>query len=112
MSIRQLLVIILASLGIAETAIAEGDPENGRDLARSNCARCHGVDGNARSTSFQPVPMLAGQPSVYLLNEMKNYVSGARVDSSKGASMTKFLRDLSDQDLADLAAFYEVQKRY
>ena len=56
--------------------------------------------------------MLAGQPSAYLVQEMKNYVSGARVDSSKGASMTNFLRELSDQDLEDLAAFYEEQKRY
>ncbi len=92
--------------------LAEGDPEKGRDLARTNCGRCHGDDGNARSTSFQPVPMLAGQPAVYLVKEMRAYATGTRVDTSRGAEMTRFLQGLSDQDYEDLAAYYAAQKRY
>jgi cytochrome c553 len=56
--------------------------------------------------------MLAGQPASYLVQEMRNYVSGSRKDSSKGESMTRFLNDLSEQDFEDIAAFYEAQKRY
>ena len=112
MPIRALIALALIIVGTPKYVLAEGDPNNGRNLARTNCARCHGVDGNARSTSFQPVPMLAGQPATYLVQEMRNYVSGARNDSSKGEFMTRFLRDLSEQDFEDIAAFYEAQKRY
>lgn len=96
----------------ANPVFAEGDPDNGRNLARAGCSHCHGIDGNARSTSFQPVPMLAGQPSVYLEREMHNYISGARIDSSKNTAMTKKLMELSDQDIQDLAAYFAAQKRY
>lgn len=112
MNIKFVPALILAITSNASGAMAEGDPERGRDLARTNCARCHGEDGNARSTSFQPVPMLAGQPAVYLVQEMKNYVSGARDDSSKGQSMTRFLQDMSEQDFEDVAAYYAAQTRY
>jgi cytochrome c553 len=112
MYVRILMTLALTIASMPGGASAEGDPSNGRDLARSNCARCHGADGNARSTSFQPVPMLAGQPAVYLVQEMKNYATGARTDSSKGSAMTRFLKNLSDQDLQDIAAYFEAQKRY
>lgn len=106
------LAAMMAVAVAAKPASAAGDPDKGKALARTNCARCHGVDGNARSTSFQPVPMLAGQPEVYLLREMRNYASKKRVDSSKGETMTRFLTDLSEQDLEDIAAFYAAQPRY
>ena len=109
---RIVFAVGLLAGAMADTALAEGDPENGRDLARTNCARCHGVDGNARSTSFQPVPMLAGQPAVYLLQEMRDYASGAREDNSNGSAMTRSLEPLSDQDLQDLAEYYAIQSRY
>ena len=112
MASRFLTVLPLMLIVLAPPALAEGDPDNGRSLARSNCARCHGVDGNARSTSFQPVPMLAGQPSTYLVRQMRNFLSGAREDTSKDAAMTRFLENLSDQDLEDIAAYFEMQKRY
>jgi cytochrome c553 len=106
------LLTLMSIAGAANSVAAEGDPDNGKALARTNCARCHGVDGNARTTSFQPVPMLAGQPESYLLQEMRNYASSARVDSSKGQEMTRFLKTLSDDDFEDIAAFYAGQRRY
>jgi cytochrome c553 len=82
-------------------------------LARgSQCTRCHGVDGNARSTSLQVVPMLAGQPAAYLVQEMVNYAEGTRTDSSKNGQMAKELGLLSEADFEDIAAYYEAQKRY
>lgn len=104
-------VLVMAVLSSANPATAEGDADNGKALARTNCARCHGIDGNARSTSFRPVPMLAGQPAKYLVNEMQNYASGARKDPT-GDVMTGFLQDLSKQDFEDIAAFYAAQTRY
>ncbi len=93
-------------------ARAEGDVAKGRTLAQTECAHCHGRDGNARSTSLQVVPMLAGQPAAYLVQEMINYAEGIRKDTSKNGNMAKKLRELSRQDLEDVAAFYEAQKRY
>jgi cytochrome c553 len=100
-------------IGLPTDGLADGDPENGRKLATEySRTHCHGPDGNARSTKFQPGPMLAGQPTSYLLKEMQNYASGQRDDLSKNARMSDLLRKLSDKDIEDLAAFYEAQKRY
>ena len=107
-----LMAVSVAATCASGSVAAEGDPDKGKMLARTNCARCHGVDGNARTTSFQPVPMLAGQPKVYLLQEMRNYASGTRADSSNDGAMTRFLQKLTDQDYEDIAAFYSVQPRY
>ena len=112
--LRKLTGGALAALccSIASPVLAEGDPDKGRTIARADCSHCHGQDGNARSTSRQVVPMLAGQPAAYLVQEMVNYVEGTRVDSSRNTNMTKKLRRLSMQDYEDVAAFYEAQKRY
>ncbi len=56
--------------------------------------------------------MLAGQPSVYLVQEMRNYASGAREDNSKNAAMVSKLKELSDQEFQDIAEFFATQKRY
>ncbi len=112
MLLRIAFISSVMIFGPVEAAFAEPDMNNGRSLARSQCARCHGQDGNARSTRFQPVPMLAGQPAIYLMQEMRNYAEGTREDKSAGATMSRMLKQLSEQEWEDLAAFYEAQKRY
>lgn len=101
---------LLAVLAIADVALAEGDPKNGKLIA-GRCAMCHG-DGNARSTSFRVVPMLAGQPASYLVKEMRNYATGRREDTSRNGRMSSILQTLSDQDFEDIAAYFEEQERY
>jgi cytochrome c553 len=56
--------------------------------------------------------MLAGQPAIYLVQEMKNYASGAREDKSKRSTMSKALNSLSDKDFEDIATYYQAQERY
>lgn len=112
MFFRSSLAMTMICAGLASTAWAEPDAQNGRALARTYCARCHGEDGNARSTSFQPVPMLAGQPAVYLVQEMKNYSTGAREDTSKNRIMSKNLSSLQEEEFEDIAAHYSTQERY
>jgi cytochrome c553 len=106
--------ILAVFIGLSTGASADGDLANGRTLAQgSTCTQCHGVDGNARSTSLQPIPMLAGQPAIYLVEQMKNYAEGRRVSSTKNFDlMVKELRLLSEKDFEDIAAYYEAQKRY
>jgi cytochrome c553 len=112
MLIRFGLSLLLICAGLASTASAEPNQENGRVLAKTNCGHCHGVDGNARSTRFQPVPMLAGQPAIYLVQEMQNYATGTREDKSKRLTMSKKLSSLNHKDFEDIAAYYAAQKRY
>lgn len=103
--------VCMALLSTAIGVRAEGDPENGKLIA-GRCTGCHGIDGNARSTSFQVVPMLAGQPASYLVQEMNNYAEGTRKDTSRNGRMASVLQSLTPQDIEDIAAFFEAQERY
>ena len=68
------------------------------------CGACHGADGNSLAPTF---PKLAGQNEKYLLKQMHDVKSGARVI----AVMAGQLDALSEQDLADIAAYYSAQTR-
>ncbi|MDO9475622.1 MAG: c-type cytochrome [Pseudohongiella sp.] len=95
------LVFSLASILIAVTSLtaqAAGDAAAGERKA-AVCAACHGADGNSAIGSN---PKLAGQNERYLLKQMHDVKSGARPI----AMMTGLLDNLSEQDLADIAAFY------
>jgi cytochrome c553 len=84
-------------VGLAATARA-GDPAAGRLLA-IKCQACHGIDG----VSKQPdAPHLAGQPEPYLAAQLAAYRSGARSNEL----MTTVAKELSDAEIADLAAWY------
>ena len=75
------------------------DPENGQKLARQ-CSVCHGRQGIAQDPE---VPNLAGQSAFYLEKSLKDFRDGVREDRR----MTIVVRSLSDEDIADLAAWYE-----
>lgn len=63
------------------------------------CATCHGADGN----SINPVwPSLAGQNQNYLSKQMTDFRDGNRKD----VTMSPMAAALTDQDIADLAAYY------
>jgi cytochrome c553 len=89
-----------AVLGLAGPAAsaAGGDPELGRTKA-TTCHACHGADGLAIAPNY---PKLAGQHEAYLVHVLRQYRSGER----KNAIMAGFATALSDEDIADLAAFY------
>lgn len=72
------------------------------------CSTCHGEDGNSTTGLY---PILAGQYEDYLLKALRDYKSGARRGAAAGLMATVFTTfELSDQDLADLAAYYASQK--
>ena len=76
-----------------------GDIAQGKELAQSSCAACHGRDGISATPS---VPNLAGQRPAYLYLELKAYQSGARANPQ----MTDQVRFLSDDALVEVAAYY------
>ena len=63
------------------------------------CQTCHGLDGLSK---LPEAPHLAGQPERYLVKSLDEYRKGMRNDEM----MTLVVKDLSDQDIADLAAYY------
>ncbi|MFB9885972.1 c-type cytochrome [Balneatrix alpica] len=95
---NKLLISLLVSAGFAGFAHAGGDAAAGEPLT-AVCAACHGADGNAMAPNF---PKLAGQGEAYLLKQMKDIKSGER----KVVEMTGLLDNLSDQDMANIAAFF------
>lgn len=96
-SLRTFLLILgLASL--APVAYAAGDAARGEALA-TTCAACHGADGNSPAPNF---PKLAGLGERYLTKQLADIKSGVRVIPE----MIGLLNNSSEQDLADMAAFY------
>ena len=81
----------------------QGDAAAGEAKAIT-CGACHGADGNSVVPSF---PKLAGLGDKYLLKQMKDIRDGRRVV----AAMAGQVDNMSDQDLADIAAFYDEQTR-
>jgi cytochrome c553 len=75
------------------------DIAEGRRLAESSCAGCHGSNGISESSG---VPHLAGQRSAYLYLELKAYQSGARGESA----MNNVIRPLSDDALFKTAVYF------
>ncbi|MCM0613260.1 cytochrome c [Marinobacter sediminum] len=75
------------------------DPVAGRKLA-GQCKTCHGLDGIAK---IPIAPNLAGESQIYIRNQLKAFRSGKR----EHEMMTVVARDLTDQQIADVAAWYE-----
>ena len=75
------------------------DIADGKRLADSACAGCHGVNGISTTTG---IPNLAGQRPAYLYVELKAYQSGGR----KNAAMNTSVRFISDEALVKVAAYY------
>jgi cytochrome c553 len=77
---------------------AAGDAAAGRRKALQ-CQTCHGLDGLSK---LPEAPHLAGQPEPYLVKSLNDYRTGAR----RHDMMTIVVQPLTDQDVADLAAYY------
>jgi cytochrome c553 len=93
--------VLVAVLAMGIAAASAADPEAGRRKS-APCAACHGADGNA---TISGTPSLAGQPVFFTHWQLIKYRDGRRQD----AQMSPFAQNLSDADIADLAAFYAAQ---
>lgn len=83
---------------LAAASAAAADARAGRQKA-TTCQACHGLDGLSKHPE---APNLAGQVENYLAKSMEQYRSGER----KNEMMSLVAKDLTDADIADLAAFY------
>jgi cytochrome c553 len=86
-------------LGLAGVDVsAAGNVTAGRQKALQ-CQTCHGLDGLSK---LPEAPNLGGQPEPYLVKSLNDFRNGVR----KNDMMSLVAQPLSDQDVADLAAFY------
>ncbi|MCF5666004.1 MULTISPECIES: c-type cytochrome [Pseudomonas fluorescens group] len=104
---NKLIVSLLLTLGITGAAVAAEGPLKGDATAgqakAAVCGACHGPDGNSPAPNF---PKLAGQGERYLTKQLHDIKDGKRTV----LEMTGLLTNLSDQELADLAAYFASQK--
>ena len=102
---KKVLMFVLTGLAISITASAwaEGNVETGKTKS-ATCAACHGADGNSVNPEW---PKLAGQHPDYIIKQLSNFKEGARVN----ASMAPMAKPLSEQDMADLAAYFSSQPK-
>jgi cytochrome c553 len=100
-----ILFVILSAVGLlaAQPSLAAGDAAAGKNKIQV-CVACHGQDGNSPAPMY---PKLAGLGEKYLLKQMQDIKSGER----NVPQMTGMLTNLSEQDLADIAAHYDSQNR-
>jgi cytochrome c553 len=106
---RKAITLFLALAGAVSTAHAQtaaptaGDATRGAGLV-APCIGCHGIVGyQASFPQIYKVPMISGQGAKYISNALAAYKKGDR----KHPTMRGVVSALSDQDMADLAAYYE-----
>lgn len=103
------LFALLALAGVANFAAA-ADVVGNADAAKNKvamCIGCHGIPGyKATFPEVFQVPMLGGQSAKYIESALNAYKKGDR----KNPSMRGIAAGLSDQDIADVAAYYAQQK--
>ena len=92
---------LVAFLGWTSSALAAGSKEAGQAKA-ATCSACHGMDGNSLNPEW---PNLAGQGEIYIIRQLKAFHAGQR----QNVLMSPMAATLSDQDMADLAAYYSSQ---
>lgn len=91
------VLIAFALIALAAPAQA-ADAAAGKALA-GKCKTCHGVDGIAK---IPIAPHIAGESTVYLETQLKAFRSGKR----EHEIMSVVAKDLTDEEIANLAAWY------
>jgi len=98
---KQVFTLIAASIlavSASSAMAAGGDVAKGKAKAAS-CGACHGGDGISKVPTY---PNLKGQKAAYTVKQLKAFKSGARKDPT----MNAMSKPLSDEDMANLAAYY------
>ena len=97
------LTVLTAGSALAQDAV-KGDAKAG-GAKNAMCIGCHGIAGyQASFPEVYRVPMISGQSAAYIASSLNAYKKGDR----KHPSMRSISQSLTDQDMADLAAYYSV----
>ena len=90
---------MVALVLLVNAKVSAQEASSGKAKASQQCAVCHGALGVSQLPN---APHLAGQPAIYLAEQLKNYRSGKRSHEI----MSILAKPLSDQDISELAAWY------
>jgi cytochrome c553 len=102
MKASQIGAIVLVLSGLIPFTANAGDIEAGKTKS-AVCAACHGANGNSSNPAW---PSLAGQNAAYTYKQLVDFKEGRRQD----ATMTGMVALLNDEDMKNVAAFYESQQ--
>ncbi len=104
------IFVVLVTLVTAQTTSAQeikGDAKAGQGKIAA-CIGCHGIKGyQASFPEVYKVPMIAGQGAKYIVSALAAYQKGER----RHPTMRGIAQALTDQDMADVAAYYEASGR-
>ena len=92
-----ILIILLLNITSAKAA---GDTARGQILSII-CVDCHGEDG----LGDEDIPAIAGMDAADIRKELMDFKSGARIDEYE--DMAEIAPELSEQNIADLAAYFD-----
>ena len=90
-----------AGPSFAQDQPLKGDPVHGKAISYT-CLGCHGVEGYRNAYPNYSVPRLVGQHPEYIVAALQEYKSGQR----SHVTMHNQASSLSDQDMADIAAYF------
>lgn len=96
-NIKNIMLLVLVS-SMPVVSYAAGDVAAGKSKS-TVCAACHGAEGISSNDLW---PNLAGQKAGYLVKQMKAFRDGDRKDPV----MSPMASQLSDDDIANLAAYF------
>lgn len=96
--LRYLSMALFSTLCMLHPLANAGNVAEGEKKA-SFCIQCHGINGITDNTN---VPNIAGQNEGYLIDQLRNFRDGLR----RSTPMRMVTQNLSDEDIADLAAYY------
>ena len=103
MKFNILFSLVMLSVFVSGASQAAGNAEAGKTKAQV-CFSCHGMNGDGNTNP--PWPALAGQHASYIAKQLADFKSGARMEPLMIAQVAS----LTEQDMADLGAFFASQK--
>jgi cytochrome c553 len=104
--IHVLALALVATVAMFSTPSALAQDIKAGERNAAMCIGCHGIPGYQSSfPEVHRVPMIAGQNAKYIVASLQAYKKGDR----KHPTMRAIAQGLTDQEMADLAAFYEQQ---
>ncbi len=102
---KKLILTALLGLGVSGAALAQPGDAAAGEAKIAVCVACHGQSGN--TVTIPGAAKIGGQNFNYLFKQLQDIRDGAR----PVPLMAGMLNNSSDQDLADMAAFYAAQER-
>ena len=105
---KKLALALSVVAAMSSSVMAEGNAEVGKTKA-TVCSACHGADGNSMIDMY---PKLAGQHPAYLEKQLTEFRLAAKTGGAEGRMnpiMIGFAMGLSDEDIADLSAYFSSQ---